>query len=488
MAATNTKQSESPAPYPEIYEEGDGQLTPFPLLEGDPTNAAISDRFSGFVLHRKLSWGWLLGEAIFLGLTGVMIIAIGWLLYRGVGVWGINIPVGWGFAIANFVWWIGIGHAGTFISAILWLLHQEWRTSINRLAEAMTLFAVACAGLFPLLHLGRVEYFYYLMPYPNSFGLWPQWRSPLIWDFAAVLTYLTVSFLFWYVGLLPDLATLRDTARKGPIGYIYALLSLGWRGEATHWRNHQAAYTMLAGLATPLVISVHSIVAFDFAVAIVPGWHSTLFPPYFVAGAIFSGFAMVLTLTIPLRKFYGLDDVITLRHLESCAKVMLATGLMVVYGYVIEAFGAFYAGNPYDRYVNIARLIGPYAPVFALLMFCNVAMPQLLWLRKWRTNPLRLWILSIVVQVGMWTERFVIVVTSLNRDYVPGAWKIYVPTFWDWALLLGTIGFFFFLFMTFIRVLPLVSMAEIRKMAYQKRSGEGEAPGVSETDVIASAS
>jgi molybdopterin-containing oxidoreductase family membrane subunit len=370
--------------------------------------------------------------------------------------------VGWGFAIVNFVWWIGIGHAGTLISAILLLLHQKWRTSINRFAEAMTLFAVACAGMFPLLHMGRPWLFYWLMPYPNTMFLWPQFRSPLVWDVFAVSTYATVSLLFWFVGLIPDLATLRDRARNKASKVIYGFLAMGWRGSAVHWHRYETASLLLAGLATPLVVSVHTVVSFDFAVALVPGWHSTIFPPYFVAGAIYSGFAMVMTLAIPIRKYYGLEDFITMRHLGNMAKVMLATGLIVAYGYMAETFGAFYSGNQYDKFMVLNRWFGPYAFFYWLLISCNIVLPQMMWWKKVRMNVLVLFIISLIVNVGMWLERFIIVVTSLHRDFLPSSWGMYYPTRWDWATFTGTIGLFLTLLFLFIRYLPVISISEMR--------------------------
>lgn len=331
---------------------------------------------------------------VFLGSTG-------YLLIKGVGIWGINNPVGWGFAIINFVWWIGIGHAGTLISAILLLLRQEWRTSINRFAEAMTLFAVAAAGMFPLLHLGRPWLFYWLMPYPNTMALWPQFRSPLVWDVSAVSTYAMVSLLFWYVGLVPDLATLRDRAQNRSAKIAYGILAMGWRGSAIHWYRYETAYLLLAGLATPLVISVHTIVSFDFAMAIVPGWHATIFPPYFVAGAIYAGFAMVLTLLIPLRKIYGLEDFITMRHLRNMARVMLATGLIVAYGYMIEAFTAWYSAAEYEEFMILNRLTGPYKYVFWSLLLCNVVVPQAIWFSKVQNNVIALFVVAMFVNVGV---------------------------------------------------------------------------------------
>jgi Ni/Fe-hydrogenase subunit HybB-like protein len=387
----------------------------------------------------------------------------GWLLFRGIGVWGVNIPVAWGFAIVNFVWWIGIGHAGTFISAILLLLHQQWRTSINRFAEAMTLFAVACAGTFPLLHLGRPWVFYWLLPYPDSMKLWPQWRGPLVWDVFAVSTYLTVSLLFWYIGLVPDLATFRDRARHRWQRILDGIGALGWRGSARHWARYEMAYLLVAGLATPLVLSVHSVVSFDFAVAIVPGWHSTIFPPYFVAGAIFSGFAMVLTLLIPVRAVYNLHDIITDRDLENCAKVMLATGLIVAHGYMNEHFLSWYSDEPYEESMTLNRMFGPYWPVYWTTLLCNVLVPQLLWFPLIRRKIAVLFVIAIMVNVGMWAERYMLVITSLYRAFLPSSWGMYYPTFWDWSTYLGSIGLFLTLIFLFVRLLPMISIAELRK-------------------------
>ena len=429
---------------------------------------SVTQKITDVVLARPLKRGWLAGFAFAFVLLMLLNFAIGWLLIHGVGIWGVNVPVAWGFAIVNFVWWIGIGHAGTFISAILLLLHQDWRTSINRFAEAMTLFAVACAGLFPLLHLGRPWVFYWLLPYPDTMNLWPQWRSPLVWDVFAVSTYLTVSLIFWYVGLIPDLATMRDRARRRPVQLIYGIIALGWRGSARHWKRFQMAYLLLAGLATPLVLSVHSVVSLDFAVAIVPGWHSTIFPPYFVAGAIFSGFAMVLTLVIPVRKAYGLQDFITIRHLENCAKVMLATGLMVAHGYSIEAFMSWYSGDKFDIYMTLNRMFGPYWPAWWLLIVCNVAVPQALWFKRIRTNPAILFVIALLVNVGMWTERYVIVVTSLHRDFMPSAWGMFHGTRWDWMTLIGSFGLFLSLLFLFFRLLPAISISEMRKLVSEK--------------------
>jgi Ni/Fe-hydrogenase subunit HybB-like protein len=435
-----------------------------PLLRRGHSLESVTDKISSIVLARGLRWGWVAGLVVSFLLVQLLLVSVAYLFVKGVGIWGIQIPVAWGFAIVNFVWWIGIGHAGTLISAILLLLKQEWRTSINRFAEAMTLFAVACAGLFPLLHLGRPQYFYYLVPYPSTMGVWPQFRSPLIWDFFAVGTYATVSLLFWYIGLIPDLATLRDRSKRRFPQIVYGILAMGWRGSARHWRRYQDAYLLLAALATPLVISVHSVVSFDFAVAIVPGWHSTVFPPYFVAGAIYSGFAMVLTIAIPLRAVYGLEDFVTERHLDNMAKVMLTSGLIVAYGYLTESFTAWYSSDEFDQFMLWNRAFGPYAPLYWLLLTCNIAVPQLLWFGRVRRNVYLLFSLALVINVGMWLERFIIVVVSLHRDYLPSSWGFYKPTFWDWSTYLGTIGLFAALMFLFIRLLPMISIFEMREM------------------------
>src|SRR5947209_3178652 len=426
------------------------------------TYATITDKISSIVLTRKTTLGWLLGFGVAFLLVMLLFYSTAYLLIEGIGIWGVNIPVAWGFAIINFVWWIGIGHAGTLISAILLLLRQGWRQSINRFAEAMTLFAVACAGLFPLLHLGRPWFAYWLLPYPSTMGVWPQFRSPLVWDVFAVATYFTVSLLFWFVGLIPDLATLRDrsTSRLGRIAY--GVLAMGWRGSAIHWHRYDTAYLLLAGLATPLVVSVHTVVSFDFAVAIVPGWHTTIFPPYFVAGAIYSGFAMVLTLAIPIRAVYGLQDFITSRHLQNMAKVMLVTGLIVAYGYLIEAFIGWYSADRFERFVSLNRMSGPYAIFYWALIVCNIAVPQALWFKRVRTSVPVLFVIALIINVGMWLERFIIVVTSLHRDFLTSSWGMYSPTFWDWATFVGSIGLFLALLFLFLRFLPMISIAEMR--------------------------
>ncbi len=434
------------------------------------TFATITDKIASIVLHEPSPASWWLGLLIGLTLLSGLGLSVGYLLFKGTGIWGINIPVGWGFAIINFVWWIGIGHAGTLISAILLLLKQRWRTSINRFAEAMTLFAVACAAIFPVIHTGRPWLAaYWLFPYPNTMALMPQFRSPLMWDVFAVSTYGTVSLLFWYVGLIPDLATLRDRATAKFQKIAYGILSLGWRGSAVHWHRYETASLLLAGLATPLVLSVHTIVSFDFAVSVIPGWHATIFPPYFVAGAIFSGFAMVVTLSIPIRAIYGLQDFITLKHLENMAKVMLATGWIVFYGYLMEIFIAWYSGNEYERYMMINRQMGPYAPFYWALIFCNGIAPQIFWWKKARTSIPILFIMSIVINIGMWLERFIIVVTSLHRDFLPSSWGMYWPTIWDWMTYAGTLGLFLTLFFLFIRVLPMISIFEMRTIIPQAK-------------------
>jgi molybdopterin-containing oxidoreductase family membrane subunit len=436
------------------------------------TFATITEKISSIVLQRPTGFGWLVGFGIAFLLVMILFAAIGYLFVKGIGIWGVNVPVAWGFAIVNFVWWIGIGHAGTLISAILLLLRQKWRTSINRFAEAMTLFAVACAGLYPILHLGRPWLFYWLFPYPNTLGVQPQFRSPLVWDVFAVSTYFTISLLFWFVGLIPDFATLRDRSQNRTGRLIYGMLAMGWRGSAVHWHRYEIAYLLLAGLATPLVVSVHTVVSLDFAVAILPGWHTTIFPPYFVAGAIYSGFAMVLTLAIPLRAVYGLEDFITLRHLQNMAKVMLATGLIVAYGYLMEAFIAWYSGNDFERFMIINRVAGPYAGFYWALLLCNIIVPQALWSARVRANVLVLFLIAIIVNIGMWLERFVIVVTSLHRDFLPSSWGMYLPTVWDVATFIGTIGLFVALLFLFIRFLPMISIFEMSGMLAQTEEQE----------------
>ncbi|PYK49247.1 MAG: hydrogenase [Verrucomicrobia bacterium] len=451
-----------------ITDHGSPTLSPlgYPtnLFAGKETFEGVNETIGSVVLRDRQPRPWWIGFIIAFALLMVLFLAISWLLIRGVGIWGINIPVAWGYAIVNFVWWIGIAHAGTFISAILLLMFQHWRTAINRFAEAMTLFAIACAGMFPLLHLGRPWVFYWLFPYPDTMKMWPQFRSPLVWDVFAVGTYFTVSLLFWYLGLVPDLATVRDRARKKWQKIFYGVLALGWRNSAAHWQRHQIAYLLLAALATPLVLSVHSVVSLDFSVAQLPGWHSTIFPPYFVAGAIYSGFAMVITIVIPVRKIYGLENLITLRHFNNMANVMLVTGLIVAYGYFIEAFMSWYSGDIFDQYMMTNRVLGPYGWIFWLLMLVNVVIPQALWSARVRRNLIALFLVALSINLGMWLERFVIVITSLHRDFVPSSWGMFFPTIWDWATLFGSIGLFLTLLFLFIRFLPMIAISETREL------------------------
>ena len=448
---------------PEQYKSST-ELDRAPVIEPGHTFGTVTEKISAIVLTRPASNGWFIGFGLMFMATMMMLYAVGYLVLKGTGIWGVTIPIGWGFAIVNFVWWIGIGHAGTLISAILLLLRQSWRNSINRFAEAMTLFAVACAGIFPAIHVGRPWLAYWLFPYPNTMRVWPQFRSPLMWDVFAVSTYATISALFWFTGLIPDFATLRDRSEKPILKMVYGMLSFGWRGSARHWHRYETMYLLLAGLATPLVLSVHTVVSFDFAVGIVPGWHTTIFPPYFVAGAIYSGFAMVLMLAIPIRKIYGLEDFITERHLQNSAKVMLATGLIVAYGYGIEAFMGWYGGDRYDAFLLWNRLHGPYAGLYWALLACNIFIPQVLWIRKLRTNPVALFLISGVILVGMWLERFIIVVLSLHRDFLTSSWGMYYATRWDYMTYFGTIGMFLMLMFLFLRVLPAISIFEMRTL------------------------
>jgi Ni/Fe-hydrogenase subunit HybB-like protein len=443
-----------------------------PLIEGrqDLTlvGANIGDVVTG---HRPqpVQW-WFFFGAGFVMLT-VLLYALAYLFYLGVGVWGLNVPVAWGFAIVNFVWWIGIGHAGTLISAILLLLHQKWRTSINRFAETMTLFAVMCAGMFPLIHMGRPWFFYWLLPFPNVMGVWPQFRSPLVWDVFAVTTYFTVSLVFWYVGLIPDLASLRDRAHTRLQRILYGIFAMGWRGSAIHWRRYEKVYLILAGISTPLVLSVHTVVSFDFAVAIVPLWHATIFPPFFVAGAIFSGFAMVIVIAIPMRKYYPeIALYVTKKHVDYSAQVMFATGMVVCFGYACEAWMAWYGHSLYEKQTSYQRMFGPYGWSYWALITCNFVIPQLLWSRRIRHNDLALMLISIMVLIGMWFERYVIVIT-LSREYMPSMWGRYAPTIWDWATMIGSLGLFLTLFMLFLRFLPMISITEMKELLPKEQGG-----------------
>jgi Ni/Fe-hydrogenase subunit HybB-like protein len=427
--------------------------------------ASISDKISDIVLTRPAHWPWVAGFFFTLAGTLGFVAALTWLVIHGVGIWGIDIPVAWGFAIANYVWWIGIGNAGTFISAALLLLRQRWRTSINRSAEAMTLFAVAIAGLFPIFHLGRPWFAYWLMPYPDHMNVWPQWRSPLVWDFFAIISYLVLSLLFWYLGLIPDLATLRDRATTRGRQIVYGLFALGWRGEARQWQHQQTAYLLLAGFAVPLVVSVHSVVALDYAVGNTPGYHSTIFPPYFVDGALFSGFAMVLTIAIPLRHMFGLKDFITDVHLDHAAKVMLATCGFVTYTYLAEPFMAFYSGDGYEIAMTLDRWTGAYAPLYWTMLAINCLLPQAFWWRRVRRSAIALFVISVVVNVGMWMERVMITIQSTSHDFLPSAWGLFIPTVWDWIVLAGSLCFFAWLYLVFLRVLPAISISEMRLLA-----------------------
>ncbi|HWB83328.1 MAG TPA: NrfD/PsrC family molybdoenzyme membrane anchor subunit [Bryobacteraceae bacterium] len=437
------------------------------------TFGTVTDQIASVVLTKHQPMFWVACFGVAFSLLLLFLWAIVLLMAKGVGIWGIRTPVMWAFAITNFVWWIGIGHAGTLISAILLLLNQQWRNSINRFAEAMTLFAVACAGMFPLLHLGRPWLFYWLFPYfPTTIGVQPNFRSPLVWDVFAVSTYGTVSLLFWYVGLMPDLGTLRDRAKNRIGKMIYGVMSMGWRGSAKHWSIFETASLLLAGLATPLVLSVHTVVSFDFTIAILPGWHSTFFPPYFVAGAIYSGFAMVLVLAIPLRKVYHLEGLITRRHLDNSAKLMLATGEIVAYAYIMETFLAWYSGDVYEQAAFWHRMTGPYAITYWVLITCNIILPQALWSKRVRNNTPVLFIWSLIVLVGMWLERYIIIVSSLAQDFLPSSWSLFQATRWDWATFLGTIGLFTFLFFLFIRLLPMISIFEVRTLLPQAKVEE----------------
>jgi molybdopterin-containing oxidoreductase family membrane subunit len=439
------------------------------LLAPGQTYASVSAKIGDIVLYPvlKTPWGWIGGIAIAGLLLMLYLYSLATLFTVGIGIWGINVPVAWGFDIINFVWWIGIGHAGTLISAILLLFRQDWRTSINRAAEAMTIFAVACAGIYPLVHTGRPWLDYWFLPYPSTLGMWPQFRSPLEWDVFAISTYATVSVLFWFVGLIPDLATLRDRAQHPVAKFFYGALSLGWRGAAKHWQRYEVASLILAGLSTPLVLSVHSIISFDFAVSQLPGWHVTVFPPYFVAGAVYCGFAMVILLMIPIRKLFGLEGLITLKHFDVMSKVMLASGLIVTYGYFGEIFYAWYSASIYEYFLIVNRTVGPYAWSYWALIIFNVLIPQLLWFKRFRTNLPILLVISVAINIGMWFERWVIIVLSLHRDFLPSSWDVYNPSFYDWATFIGSFGLFFVLFFLFIRLLPMITIFEVRDLVHK---------------------
>lgn len=448
------------------------------VIAPEQTHASITRTIAGIPLRRRFGRLWLAGLALAVALTGLLAVGVVWLLYAGVGIWGLNIPVAWSFAITNYVWWIAIGMGGTFISAALYVVGKGWRNALNRYAETMTVFAVAVSGIFPILHLGRPWFFYWLFPYPDKMNLWPQWRSSLEWDFFAILAYLLVSIMFWYVGMIPDLATMRDRAARQSrltTARLYGFFALGWRGEARHWRRLDALTMMLAGLSVPLVFSVHSMVALDFSEALVPGWHSTVFPPFFIAGALFSGFAMVLVLGIPMQRHFSLGAYINERHMDNMAKMLLAVGLWVDYSYFAETFTAFYSQDPYELALVVHRYTGMYAWVSWGTVLCNVLLIQLLWFRRMRRNRLVLFLISLGVLVGMWLERFMLIVTSLYKDFMPSAWGKFYPTFWDFVFLFGSMGLFLLGYLLCVRWLPMLSMFELRKLVHKRDDASPDA-------------
>jgi len=443
--------------------EAEGVYPPA-LVQGRDDFASLTETICRVTEAKKppREWYLIFGVAVLLlGMLGAVIIH---LIMKGVGVWGNNQPVAWAWPIVNFVFWVGIGHAGTLISAILFLFRQGWRTAINRFSEAMTIFAVICAGMFPAIHVGRIWFIYWVFPIPNQMSMWPNFRSPLLWDVFAVSTYFSVSLLFWYMGMVPDLATLRDRAVTKVRRFWYGLFSLGWNGSNRQWHRYERTYLILAALAAPLVLSVHSVVSFDFAASQLPGWHTTIFPPYFVAGAIFSGFAMVLTLAIPARTLFGFKDIITERHVDLMCRIIMATGMMVGYAYSMEFFMSWYSANKYEGFTFVNRATGPYWWAYWIMVTCNVISPQIFWWKKARTNMLLVFIVSIFVNIGMWFERFVITVTSLNRDFLPSSWHYYSPTIVDLMTLAGSFGLFFTFFMLFCRYLPQVAIAEVKNV------------------------
>ncbi|MFN7131649.1 MAG: NrfD/PsrC family molybdoenzyme membrane anchor subunit, partial [Myxococcales bacterium] len=445
-----------------------------PLVSEPRTMAQLTDEICA-PMERRPTRLWWLAFAASLAALALGVGAIGYEVATGIGTWGLNRTIGWAFDITNFVFWVGIGHAGTLISAILFLFRQKWRTSINRAAEAMTLFAVLCAALFPLIHMDRPWLAFWVFPYPNSRGtLWVNFRSPLLWDVFAISTYFTISAVFWYIGLVPDLATVRDRAKRGLRKFVFGILALGWNGSSRTWSRYETVYLLLAGLATPLVVSVHTIVSMDFATSVMPGWHTTIFPPYFVAGAVFSGFAMVLTLMIIARRVLGFEHLITVRHLENMCKVIIVTGGIVALAYATEFFTAWYSGSEYERYVFLNRALGPYAWAFWTMVTCNVVTPQFFWFKRVRTSPAAIFVLSLIINVGMWFERFVIIVTSLHRDFLPSSWSMYTPTFVEVATFIGTFGLFFTLFLLFTRLLPVISIGEVKGVL---GFGRSHAPG-----------
>ena len=454
------------------------------LVEGGHDFADVTDAVAR-VAEQRTPRGWYLMFGISVAALLNLGACLAYLFWAGIGIWGNNHPAFWGWPIVNFVFWIGIGHAGTLISAILFLFRQKWRTAINRASEAMTIFAVMAAGLFPAIHVGRIWVIYWVYPVPNQMAVWPNFKSPLLWDVFAVTTYFTVSVLFWYVGLIPDMATFRDRAAKAGrlvTARIYGFFCMGWHGSNRHWLNYEKAYMILAGLSTPLVLSVHSIVSFDFAVSKIPGWHTTIFPPYFVAGAIFSGFGMVLTLMIPARKWLKLHDIITLNHLDNIAKILLLTGTLVGYAYSMEFFIAWYSGAEYEKFAFINRAFGPYAWAYWIMIFCNVVTPQVFWFRKMRRNATVLFIVSILVNIGMWFERFVIIVTSLVRDFLPSNWGYFSPTVFDVLVLIGSFGLFFTFFLLFCRFLPIIALSEVKGVMPQANPHHSHEPKPAEAE------
>jgi Ni/Fe-hydrogenase subunit HybB-like protein len=440
-------------------------------LPADLTYRGVTREIAGAVLHPPgLWWAWL----AVLGFSGLMVlmllVSIFWLFYQGVGVWGINIPVNWGIAISNTVWWIGIGHAGTFISAVLLITGQHWRNSLNRFAEAMTLLAASCAAMYPVLHLGRPFYFYWVVPYyPNMMNLWPQFRSPLEWDMFAFFTYLTVSLIFWYIGMIPDMAALRDTARTRRRQVVYGLLALGWRGSAAHWAGWRRAYVIVGAVAVPLVVSVHSGVAMLFAVGPIPGWHSTVFPPYFVLGAVFSGFAVVIMLAIVLRGVFGFQNLVTDRHMDLLGQWLLATGLMTSYGYIMDAFTAWYSADPFERGTLLDRVMGPFAATYWTAVVLNFVPLQLLWLKRIRRSMPLQFLIALSVTLGMWFERYMLVISTLAKDFLPSSWGPYTASVWEWTLFFGLVGFFIFFFALFVRFLPSIPIAEVKEVLHEER-------------------
>jgi molybdopterin-containing oxidoreductase family membrane subunit len=432
--------------------------------------AAVNEGVAApLIAHAQWRWrAWWIAFAIASALTLLMAVAITWLFATGVGIFGYNSTVVWGFPLANYVWWIGIGNAGTLISSMLLLMRQRWRASINRFAEAMTLFAAAIAGVFPILHLGRPQYFYWLLPYPNTMAVWPQWRSALIWDFWAILSYLLFSIIFWYVGLIPDLATLRDRARGKFAGYFYGALALGWRGSARHWRLYEHYHTAMAALAVPLVVSLHSVVGLDFAASLMPGWNETIFPPYFVVGAMYSGFAMVVLLTALVRWGFRLQAFITHEHFNVMAKIMLAASIIMGLSYMSEWFAAWYHGERAERSLTAFQFTGSYVPLYWAMLLFNVAVPQLFWFARVRRSVVAVVSIAVLINIGMWLERIGIVMNTLSHDYLPSMWRLFVPTFWDWALLAGSLGFFAFLYLLLVRIFPMVSMHEVRKLVFEE--------------------